>query len=71
MHNFCALNHQFTTFHFTGFTKDPSEQNEKKIKKNPKKNINLHSLCQMEKEQQKKSPSTAKAATPVARKPNY
>jgi len=25
----------------------------------------------MEKEQQKKSPSTAKAATPVARKPNY
>lgn len=65
---FCALNHQFTTFLFTNFTKDPSEQNEKK---NPKKSINLHSLCQKEKEQQKKSPSTTKEATPVARKPNY
>jgi len=68
MHNLCALNHQFTTLHFTSFTKDLNEQNKKK---KSMKNINLHSLCQMEKEQQKKSPSTAKAATPVARKPNY
>lgn len=67
--NFYALNHQFTTFLFISFTKDPSEQNEKK--KNPKKNINLHSLCQKEKAQQKKFPSTAEAETPIARKPNY
>lgn len=41
-------------------------------KNNPRKiKMNLHSLCQKEKEQQKTPPSTPEEVKTVARKPNY